>query len=329
MDIMRVKGESPMSTHAAKIIRLIALVLFVFNVSYSQNASICNDSVQAIEHPEEYVIDTVTARVKKDGVSCLLHSNCCLPGWQLDPVCYVVKPVTNRTKVSDAWTEYKKNTTCQDYPIDKALKTLFRDYTKPENAVVRLLGLEPFYKALGSEVALARTTAHPVPDDVQTELIAKLRPLLVRSIYIRTQSGQRIPKLPPEGEPNYYQDSEEFDQEREAIGTAVWLRWNEPGAAALWALKAPSGAHAITFENLIIVGPDMLNATGCARLGYWAHEITHVKQYKNDGLEGFLGPYLVDYINNGYCGINAEIEAYRIENLVRESCGMQKNDACK
>jgi hypothetical protein len=299
-------------------------------LSYAQSASICHDTVQVIEHPEQYAIDTVIEKVKKDGVSCLFHPSCCTPGWQLDPVCYVANAVQHKRTISAEWKEFKTITTCQDYPIDKALKTLFRDFTRPETVVSKISGLDPFFRVLASEIAVARAAAQPLPEDLKKELIDKFRSLHVKTTIIPPESLSEALKRggvpPPDGaEPTYREEPGDFYAERDAVNSAVWMQSDNPAAAPLWALKSFSGAHAITFENVIIVGPDMLNATGCDRLAYWAHEITHVRQYNQNGLEGFLNPYIVDGINSGYCGIQAEIIAFRVENEFRKSCNLSEN----
>lgn len=85
---------------------------------------------------------------------------------------------------------------------------------------------------------------------------------------------------------------------RDALGDAVPdeilddVRWRVDGESGLVgpSLFAMSSAFAITLDNVIIfAGEDE-----ASQLSLWAHEIYHVMQYHEWGIDGFVTRYLAD-----------------------------------
>jgi hypothetical protein len=88
----------------------------------------------------------------------------------------------------------------------------------------------------------------------------------------------------------------------------------------------PGGArNAITFQNLIIVRPSdyLFTPTSasarCSRLKEWAHELTHVHQYNQYGMDVFISRF-IEQSREGYPNMPLESEAFVIENKIGAEC---------
>ena len=71
------------------------------------------------------------------------------------------------------------------------------------------------------------------------------------------------------------------------------VRWRVDGESGMTGpgFFRLSSAHAITLDNVILFG----SAEEAADVGLWAHEVYHVLQYRQWGIEGFVARYLADH----------------------------------
>ena len=76
-----------------------------------------------------------------------------------------------------------------------------------------------------------------------------------------------------------------YDQVRYKIG--------EPGEWNLAKLALGYGAHGITLFDTIIFA----DQEGARSLELWAHELKHVQQYREWGVQGFAQRYIYNYIS--------------------------------
>lgn len=85
---------------------------------------------------------------------------------------------------------------------------------------------------------------------------------------------------------------------------------NSPLArVARWVLKSPNVAMVIG-RQIHLSG---VSKTEFLKDRYWVeHELCHVQQYKDHGLFGFLGKYLIESCRSGYYNNKFEEEARRV-----------------
>jgi hypothetical protein len=276
------------------------------NTPVADKVSFCREAMQVFDHPEQYVIETVTQRDWRGLAVCAAHASCCLPGWELDPICYAENVISrDRKKVADAWKETVHYFMCEDITPKEAVQR-FVAKTKPDSFPGKILNLKPAVAFLGSLVAVAKGRAVPFQADLRAELIDRL------TRTSRVEHGDF-----PEG------DFPNRNTVEAVVTQTVWIRYDDPAAAPLW--KFAGDANAITFDNMIVAGPGLLNMTGCALVAGWAHEVVHVNQYRVIGFNEFIEKYLANGFVNGYCGVPAESDAYGYQDQVLAQCTLPKS----
>src|SRR5438067_788490 len=203
----------------------------------AQTTGICRQVSEIIEHPAIYVVDEVTKRVKRAGVSCFLHSNCCLPGWEFDPICYIEQIVRNPRMIAAPWQETKSTITCEDFPPEEALKRILASSFLPTRGIfTKVTGLDWIISSIRPMVSVAKAAAHPLPEDLRREIMTAYAPLS------RSTRG---------GEPFYREGGfPENGTAKAAVNEALWIRYDDRAGAPLWALVSGNpDIKAITFDN--------------------------------------------------------------------------------
>lgn len=98
-----------------------------------------------------------------------------------------------------------------------------------------------------------------------------------------------------------------------------------PAPAAMRRLWNP-GTGAMTLGNRILVRPDLLSEPGPKMEDLIVHELVHVRQWESQGVMGFLGRYLRQYLmariwgarhHIAYLSIDDEVEARRTARDIR------------
>jgi hypothetical protein len=264
--------------------------------------SLCSTAIRIVEHPEQIAVEQILERVQREGLNCFLHPWCCGPSWMAHPDCYLDVSHSSPRVIKPASLEHVSVENCQEVSPEEAADRLFRNIFDPALPIRKILEFNPVSATLTISIAAANAARHPLPTDVSSSL--RERVSLSAGAY-----------------------------RKEDVEDAGWLRWDEAAARPLWAL-VPVGddgskvADAITFDRTVIVGSDFLSSTGSDRLALWAHEVTHVSQYRRAGIDAFL----LNYIGSGdpepYCQIEAEKAAYTVERSFRAAFGNSNGTAC-
>lgn len=208
------------------------------------------------------------------------------------------------------WQETKSAITCEDFPPDEALKRILGSSFLPTRGIfTKVTGLDSIISSIRPLVSVAKAAAEPLPQELRREIENAYAPLT------RSKRG---------GEPFYREGGfPENGTAKAAVNEALWIRYDDPAGAPLWAFVSSNpDIKAVTFDNVIVAGPDLLAMTGCGRVARWAHEVAHVNQYKVNGFSYFTTQYLGDGANFGYCGIYYELTAIDFENQIRHNCGL-------
>jgi hypothetical protein len=211
----------------------------------------------------------------------LFAPHCCGPSWPTHPECYII----NNKKISDAWTELKKITKCDK----KTLEVGYREFLNRELDPRMHLGpVKLLMTLIEIQVATQMRDAKPLPSDIVPQL-ATFRTKLSRAPYDeRDIAAARF--VPYTGLTKNLLSPKTYNQQQDSM---VW-------------------------GNLIVAGPGLLSATGCERFGMWAHELVHVRQYREAGFYTYQMDYLTDPAD--YREKEAEREAYLVQDAAESTC---------
>lgn len=228
----------------------------------------------------------VIETIKKGGLICAAIVMCCSPLWVTNPVCYV----TRRKNLRDAFTETIRTVKCEPKALVQGLKDFVGQRFTPTGIIASPTLLTAYDGAISANIG----TGHKLPGNVENAL----KRVLVR------------PDIP-------------FN--KEDVERARWKKRSDPAAAPLFPEAVVDGETmwAITHRDLIIVNTDIVLGSDCQRYAKWAHELTHVAQYRKDGQLFFVDRYLRERLTGSYRDISYEREAYAVEALMRtlHQCG--------
>lgn len=271
---------------------LIAHISIAFAATAAaENVSICRQLTQVINHPAQYAAEKIQQCTSGGGLDSLLGAvvtpQCCLPGWELNPSCYIMKEVLKK----DAWTETHTELSCNAIDIKKGINEFASWYLDPKMVALQpAKGLFDLFEA--SRALLLSTSAEKLPNDVSDYLKSKFV-----------------------GKPGIPFTASDIDSAR-------WKPYTDAGTKpflpSTWGFEHDS----ITYGNVIIAGPGLLAATSCLRMSKWAHELTHLHQYETKGQDKFLADYISEAKIRGvpYDELSTELEAKSVEQFVYSSC---------
>jgi hypothetical protein len=135
-------------------------------------------------------------------------------------------------------------------------------------------------------------------------------------VMVAAQMGDGKP-LPNRVTRKLYRYLEQYDLHfaKQDVGNARYVGY---GLNPLSPKSYGQSQDTMTWGNLIVAGPGLLSAKGCLELATWAHELVHVRQYRDMGFYTFQTAYLSD--RAAYKDKAAEREAYKIEAEVVRIC---------
>ncbi|MDX1195293.1 hypothetical protein GOL96_29775 [Sinorhizobium medicae] len=259
------------------------IFLTISPTAFAAPGEICYDVAVAINHPAQVVSEKIQKCVTS--VLDFVTPHCCLPSWPAHLECYAIK---NRT-IGEAWTELQTRTQCDPVDLVTGFNQYIKAYFDPKSYFIKSIG--SFAAVLKSGVDTVFTVATPLPDDVQSSLRSYIGGGAI------TRFGVDI-----------------VDRARWVSSENEWAKLYHPRT---WGLSQDS----ITYGDLIIAGPALRSAVGCERLAKWAHELTHVQQYKEKGFEGFTTNYLSEFAQGvPYEELSAEIDAKSVEPVIAKAC---------
>lgn len=260
---------------------LVAILIFATaSKAVAESASICEEVRDVIKHPAQYAAKLIQQCTANPLI--LATPQCCLPGWQLRPECYITKQV----QVSDAWEELTTSVKCTEGDLRDIAENLISYWYL--GTIQAIIGLPQLLNELIALIALATAPSETLPHDVSAKLNTWAQARLVR-----------------------------FDVPD--VGRARWI--SDSNELAKTIKPVIKGKDSITWDHLIVVGPGLRNAQGCLRMALWAHEIQHVSQYRIKGFSRFVKEYLEDFKNVGdYNKLLVEVEAVETEHKVLSLC---------
>lgn len=263
---------------------LTGIIMLWPGFARATDGEICQDIAVAINHPAQVVAEKVQQCFKGGFWKIVTAPHCCTPVWIVHPECYIVQ----QKNISDAWTEIRSETHCDVVDIAKNFKIALQAFFDPKTFLFK--SLAPFVTDLKNQIDITFVGASPIPDDVKQML------------------------------EQYIADGVSIPYDKNIVERARWISSDDP-LAEWYSPSTYQVEDSITWGDLIIAGPNLRNYKSCKRLKLWAHELTHVRQYKDKGFEKFLADYL-DEVRQGkeYTQISAEVEAIAVENLVEGVC---------
>jgi hypothetical protein len=282
-----------MSRHRA--LAVATLIVGSMSPAAAQTVDVCKQVGQVINHPATYVAEKIQkcafTEKKKRGLRRILrvirvatHPECCAPSWVAHPHCYVL----NNKKVKDAWTEVKQSVE-QCNPKD--LKLAAREFVS--------WNFDPRYVFF-------------------KELKPVLTTLDVYFAVVRNQTARKIPE-PVKKYMREYRVALGLPFTEADIENARWIRHDHKSVKP-FAPRNPERHDSITWGNLILTGPQLLGSEGCEQLDDWAHELTHVKQYREKGFELFVTDYVQKSAVHKYEDIPSEVEGFATGQKVAKYC---------
>ena len=266
----------PIRTRIGKLSSMaIVLALFTGGLrSAWADVSVCEDVVSLVDHPAEYV----TEKVKREGLTCILHGTCCTPYWVTDPICYALENRLSRAP----WKETVHKIQCSQQDAATAIRELILNFVNPTSFVLGPLG-QDLYDLYRTYVESAEIVASPLPPDV----VLRLSRLL--------------------GKPGIVWSAEDL------YGAKYISASDAKGALLFPGTYGNHAANAITHGNLIVIEDDVLTDTSCEKYAVFAHELTHIYQNRRDGVNTFVTKYLIDAAQHSYEEIPYEVEAYALQ----------------
>jgi len=241
-------------------------------------ANACQDVVNFVDHQAL----TVDEKVRKGGIKCkgvalAALPHCCLPGWEADPMCYVL----NKKTLKDAWQETIHTTQCPQH-VMKAVQEVTLTVTNPTTAVLPVDWFE-LYKQY---VDVTAVTASPLPSDVTQ----RLKRIVGKAGILWSQQDL---------------DGARYVRASDARGKPLF-----PGT---YGKKDIAG---ITHGKLIVIADSAVDDQTCNKYAIFAHELTHVWQNRRDGENCFASKYLADATHYPYRDIPYEAQAFALQDFV-------------
>lgn len=235
---------------------------------------------------------------------CLVSPHCCLPGCQYLPDCIINRRVLDTP-------EWLETTTCEALPPEKVVELMLRGrlHVEPTNAAI-------VEAAVYAHIQEMKAVSSQLPAGIQS----LLQQLLSRGI------GSGMPSFTMEDvlrariinrsaeQASVYQDvAEVFSGSIGAITLNDLVVMNDVDFNEITGSSIPAGA---TIDSLRSDGP--LRFLGLAFSGL-VHELVHVRQYRELGMDAFLANYFPDLLTSGgYPGGVFEGEAYAFQRVVEK-----------
>lgn len=281
----------------------IALRLLLLDVSpaKAEKIRICENVLREVLMPP--TVETITQCSM--GLRCFLLPHCCVPGLcNSDPLCLVTKQIE---KAAYSTTRTELECSIKDInPREILHQWLMRHTAMLDDAVL------PFVKdIIRADLAVAYDQATPLTPRLKEAI----------RLAVGTDFATGAAKF----------DSADIDRVRVISA-----------ANPLVSTYLRPGYDAITLGDVVVVRPSYMEVMsnyesvaanaivdGSAPCNYantvalLAHELTHVRQYRETGFDGFTNTYLLHAFSLGYNDIPFEKEAYAYGSLVhaRMKCG--------